>query len=77
MINNIEEKLFHGINLEYYKDKISELKIYSQILKSEKIKTREELLEEKYLYYDKLPRIYEQETDEVCVAIHPKNETFR
>lgn len=77
LINNIEEKLFHGINLEYYKDKISELKIYSQILKSEKIKTREELLEEKYLYYDKLPRIYEQATDEVCVAIHPKNETFR
>lgn len=38
MIDNIEEKLFHGINLEYYNDKINELKIYKQILKSEKIK---------------------------------------
>lgn len=77
MIDNIEEKLFHGINLEYYKDKINELKIYKQILKSEKIKTRNELLKEQYPYYDKLPRIYEQTKDEVCVAIHPKNKTFK
>lgn len=76
-IKKIEEKLFHVINLQYYNHELEDLKIFEQILKFEQIMTREELRKKKYIYLEYLPKIYEQQENEVCVAIHPNNKQFK
>lgn len=78
MINkiNIEDKIFHGISLEFYKEKVSDLVIFEQILKTRKIKSRKDLLSDNYSYYNNLPDIYEQDNNEICLAIHPRNKQF-
>ena len=75
-IDSIENKMFHGINLKYYHTKLEELKIFEQILKSGKIMTRNDLKKIKYEYFSYLPKIYEQDENEICFAMHPKNKEF-
>lgn len=76
-IDSIENKIFHGINLKYYYTKLEELKIFEQILKSGKIMTRNDLLKINYEYFACLPEIYEQDENEICFAMHPRNKKFR
>ena len=78
MINkiNIDDKIFHGINLEFYKEKVSDFVIFEQILKTRKIKPRKDLLLDNCPYYNNLPNIYEQDNNEICLAIHPRNKQF-
>jgi hydroxymethylpyrimidine pyrophosphatase-like HAD family hydrolase len=74
-IDEIENKIFHGINLKYYKSKIDDLEILKRVLESGKIMSRDDLKKSNY-NYSNLPYIYEQSDDETCFAIHPKNQSF-
>ncbi len=76
-INEIEHKIFHGINLKYYYHKLEELIIFKKILESRKIMSRNDLLDAKYDFFNYLPKIYEQCENETCFAIHPKNKLFK
>lgn len=76
-IDKIEQKIFHGINLDYYNIKLEDLEILKMILESGKIMTRKELSEIKYEYLNNLPKIYEQSENEICFAIHPKNKLYK
>lgn len=76
-IDEIENKFFHGINLKYYCTKLEDLKIFERVLESGKIMSRDDLLKIRYEFFDYLPKIYEQRENEICFAIHPKNELFR
>lgn len=76
-IDKIEQKIFHGINLDYYNIRLDDLKILKKILESGKIMTRKELTEIKYEYLKNLPKIYEQSENEICFAIHPKNKLYK
>ena len=74
-IDGIENKIFHGINLKYYKSRVGDLEIFKRILESGKIMSRDDLTKFNYNYSD-LPYIYEQGDFETCFAIHPKNQSF-
>lgn len=76
-IDEIENRIFHGINLKYYYHKLEDLIILKKILESGKIMSRNDLRDMKYDYFDYLPKIYEQCENEICFAIHPKNEFFK
>ena len=39
-IEGVENKIFHGINLKYYSNKLEDLKIFEEIIKSRKIMSR-------------------------------------
>lgn len=75
-IEGVENKIFHGINLKYYSNKLEDLKIFEEIIKSRKIMSRNDLIKMGYEHFECLPRIYEQCENEICFAMHPKNKNF-
>ena len=75
-IEGVENKIFHGINLKYYSNKLEDLKIFEEIIKSRKIMSRNDLIKMRYEHFECLPRIYEQCENEICFAMHPKNKNF-
>jgi len=75
-MDNIEEKLFHGINLNNYDPYIgnlTEIKILEMILSSGQILTREDLNKINSNIIQYINNSYSQHKDEVCVAFHPYN----
>lgn len=76
-IDKINNKIFHGINLKYYYHKLEDLTVLKKILESGKIMSRSDLIDIKYEFLNCLPKNYNQCEDEICFAMHPKNELFK
>lgn len=76
-IDKINNKIFHGINLKYYYHKLEDLTVLKKILESGKIMSRRDLIDIKYEFLNCLPKNYNQCEDEICFAMHPKNELFK
>ncbi len=74
----IEEQIFHGIDTSNYQKKVNlkDTDIFESILKYGGILTRRDLKEHEYQYIDCLPKLYSQNINEVCLAIHPKATIF-
>lgn len=78
-MENIQNKLFHGIDIEFFPESITSIKILELILESGKIYTKNDFFKKEndpynLLYY--LSREYNQEDNEVCLALHPNNNQF-
>ena len=54
-IEGVENKIFHGINLKYYSNKLEDLKIFEEIIKSRKIMSRNDLIKMGYEHFECLP----------------------
>lgn len=77
---NIENKLFHGININNYIEIINNLEatqILESILKLRKILTREELEQENKELLNYINPWYSQKVNEVSLAFHIYNKRYR